>query len=146
MMRIMSVAVPCILLLSLVVAYVAGSASESSANEDESSRLLVVWTSGDRDVALKMVFMYAYNAKLNGWWDEVQLLVWGPSSKLLSVDEEVQEYIAKMKDEGVELNACKACADQYGVSDKLTALGLDVKYMGEPLTAMLKDGWTTVTF
>jgi hypothetical protein len=142
----MSMAVPCVLLLSLAVAYVAGNASESSANEDESSRLLVVWTSGDRDVALKMVFMYVYNAKLNGWWDEVQLLVWGPSSKLLSVDEEVQEYIAKMKDEGVELNACKACADQYGVSDRLTALGFDVKYMGEPLTAMLKDGWTTVTF
>ena len=145
-MRIMSMAVPCFLLLVLAVAYVAGNASESAANEDESSRLLVVWTSGDHDVALKMVFMYAHNAKLQGWWDEVQLLVWGPSSKLLSVDAELQEYIARMKDEGVELVACKACADQYGVSERLVELGLDVKYMGEPLTAMLKDGWTTITF
>ena len=35
----------------------------------EPSKLSVLCTSGDRDVALKMVFMYANNAKINGWWD-----------------------------------------------------------------------------
>ncbi len=118
----------------------------ASAQETEKSKLLVVWTSGDRDVALKMVFMYADNAKLRGWWDEVQLLVWGPSSKLLSTDTELQEYIGKMKKNGVILTACKACADQYGVSEALSGMGIDVKYMGVPLTEMLKSGWTTVTF
>ena len=112
----------------------------------ESTKLLVIWTSGDRDVALKMVFMYTYNAKLKGWWDEVQLLVWGPSSKLLSEDTELQEYIGKIKDTGVILTACKACADQYGVSNKLEEMGIDVKYMGVPLTEMLKTGWTTISF
>ena len=110
------------------------------------SKLLVVWTSGDRDVALKMVFMYTHNAKLNGWWDEVQLLVWGPSSKLLSVDTELQEYVKKMKDAGIILTACKACADSYGVSESLQNMGIDVKYMGVPLTEMLKTGWKTITF
>ena len=110
------------------------------------SKLLVVWTSGDRDVALKMVFMYTHNAKLNGWWNQVQLLVWGPSSKLLSVDKELQEYVKKMKDAGVILTACKACADSYGVSESLQNMGIDVKYMGVPLTEMLKTGWKTITF
>ena len=110
------------------------------------SKLLVVWTSGNRDVALKMVFMYTYNAKLNVWWDEVQLLVWGPSSKLLSVDTELQEYVKKMKDAGIILTACKACADSYGVSESLQNMGIDVKYMGVPLTEMLKTGWKTITF
>ncbi|MCP4726377.1 MAG: DsrE family protein [bacterium] len=125
---------------------------EESEGEDDDNgtptKLAVVWTSGDRDVALKMVFMYTYNAKKNGWWDdEVQLIVWGPSSKLLSEDEELQEYIKNMKNVGVEVLACKACADMYGVADKLTELGVEVKYMGQPLTDLLKDSeWEVVTF
>jgi hypothetical protein len=110
------------------------------------SKLLVIWTSGDRDVALKMVFMYTYNAKRNGWWDEINLLVWGPSSQLLSGDTELQEYIRKIKDIGVTLTACKACSDSYGVSETLEKMGVDVKYMGIPLTDMLKSGWTTISF
>jgi hypothetical protein len=112
----------------------------------EPSKLVVVWTSGDREVAIKMVYMYTYNAKKNGWWDNIRFIVWGPSSKLLSEDKELQEYTQKMKDVGVEVFACKACADMYGVSEKLEALGLDVKFIGKDLTEMLQGGWTHLTF
>jgi hypothetical protein len=54
-------------------------------------KLLMVWTSGEIEVAKKMVFMYSMNAKLHGWWDEVTLLVWGPSSRLLAGDADLQE-------------------------------------------------------
>ena len=110
------------------------------------SKLMVLWTSGDREVALKMVFMYTFNAKKRGWWDNIRFVVWGPSSKLLSGDEELQKGIKEMIKAGVEVQACKACADMYGVSDKLAALGIAVKYMGVPLTDMLKGGWTSLTF
>lgn len=33
-----------------------------------SDKLVILWTSGDREVALKMVFMYGLNAKVKGWW------------------------------------------------------------------------------
>jgi hypothetical protein len=46
----------------------------------------------------------------------------------------------------VELVACKACSDSYGVSDNLEELGVEVKYMGRPLTDMLKGDWAVVTF
>jgi hypothetical protein len=46
----------------------------------------------------------------------------------------------------VELFACKACADMYGVSDKLAKLGLEVKFIGEDLTKMLQGNWTSLTF
>ena len=59
-----------------------------------SKKLNVLWTSGDREVALKMVLMYSFNAKKRGWWDEVSLIVWGPSAKLLTEDPELQERIA----------------------------------------------------
>ena len=64
----------------------------------DSSKLCVVWTSADKDVAIKMVYMYTFNAKKNGWWDEVCLIVWGPSAKLLAGDEELQGRIAAMKE------------------------------------------------
>lgn len=102
-------------------------------------KLTVVWTSGDRDVAIKMVFMYTYNAKKNGWWKDITLLIWGPSSKLLSEDKEIQDYVKKMLEEGVHVMACKACADLYGVADKLTELGVKVKYAGVDLTNFIKE-------
>ncbi len=146
-MRILSVFVPLALAVMLSAVFLPGIAchAQDSINPDP-SRLLVVWTSGDRDVALKMVYMYTYNAKKNDWWDEVQLLVWGPSAKLLAEDAELKEYVGRMKKEGVILTACKACADSYGVSETLAELGIEVKYMGLPLTEMLKEGWTTITF
>ncbi len=49
--------------------------------------------------------------------------------------------------DGVRFEACKACADMYGVSDELSALGVDVKYMGEPLAKLLQDdGWDVLAF
>jgi hypothetical protein len=101
--------------------------------------LVVLWTSGDREVALKMVFMYTLNAKLKGWWEEVILIVWGPSARLLSQDEELREKIGQMRKGGIVLEACKACADLYGVTADLEALGIAVKYMGVPLSDYLKE-------
>ena len=112
----------------------------------DNDSLVILWSSGDKEVATKMVFMYALNAKKRNWWKSVTLIVWGPSSKLLSQDEELRAKVVEMKNEGINLEACKACADQYGVSDSLTALGIEVKYMGMPLTEYMKRGDHILTF
>lgn len=119
----------------------AAPAKKQIKNED---KLVVLWTSGDREVALKMAFMYTYNSKKFGWWDDITLVVWGPSAKLLAGDKELQEYIKKMLDAGIVVKACKGCADLYGVSDKLAELGIIVKYMGE-LTDYLKQNRKILT-
>ncbi len=108
--------------------------------------LVVLWTSGDKEVATKMVFMYTLNAKKMNWWKAVILIVWGPSAKLLSEDAELQKKITEMKNEGIKLEACKACADQYGVSSILENLGIEVKYMGVPLTDYIKGEHHILTF
>ncbi|PXV61138.1 hypothetical protein C8C78_14710, partial [Halanaerobium congolense] len=36
--------------------------------------------------------------------------------------------------------------DQYGVADDLAELGIDVKYMGEPLTDYIKSEANIITF
>ncbi len=112
----------------------------------DSQRLHILWTSGDRQVALKVVFMYAHNSLLKKWWNSVHLIVWGPSAKLLAEDMELQAGIKAMKASGVEVSACKRCADEFAVADCLLQLGVDVKYMGEPLTNILQDGEKLITF
>ena len=119
---------------------------DMSPRDDEGANQLIIWSSGDREVALKMVFMYAYNCKKNKWMDNVRLLVWGPSSKLLSEDKELQEDIKQLADVGVELWACKGCADLYNVGKKLEELGVNVHYTGKALADMQKSGWFVLTF
>lgn len=116
-------------------------------NQDQSGdHLLIVWTSGDPEVAHKMVFMYAYNAQKNGWWKQVTLLVWGPSARLSSEEEKIQASLKNMKEAGVELIACKGCSDQYGASAKLGEIGIDVKYAGTYLTDFIKSGKKILSF
>ena len=113
----------------------------------ESDKLAVLWTSGDADVAHKVCFMYTHAAKKQGWFKEVRLIVWGPSSRLLATDKTIQAAVKKMQTDKVVVEACQACADSYGVSDILRKLGVKVKYMGQPLTQMLKaDDYEVLTF
>lgn len=107
--------------------------------------LLVLWTSGDRDVALNMVLMYVYNAKANGWWKGLTLLIWGASPKLLAEDAEVQKKVVEIKDTGVRLIACKKCAENLGLVEKIEALGIEVFYTGEFLTDWIKSGKPVIT-
>lgn len=116
------------------------------AKENGPDKLVVIWSSADRDVAQKLVFMYTKNSKLRDWWEKVDLVIWGPSAKLITHDLELQEELEDLKAAGVELLACKACADMYGVSEKLEALGVEVIYMGTPLTDYLKSGCKVITF
>ena len=108
-------------------------------------KLVIIWTSGDKEVATKMVFMYTLNSKKFGWWEDITLVVWGPSQKLLTEDKELQEKIAEMKEAGITLRACKGCSDQYGISDQLENLGITAKYMGN-ITDFIKEGRHVLTF
>ncbi len=123
----------------------AGAAATALSSAAQPTRMVILWTSGDRDVAIRMAFMYAQAAQNNKWWDRVTLVVWGPSAKLLAEDEELQSAVRKMKTAGVKVQACIACANSYGVTPKLRALGVEVKGMGKPLTDMLQSGWTLVS-
>ena len=134
-------------LIIVLVIFVTFIVTDNFAQEKpETSKLAVLWTSGDPDVAHKVCFMYTHNAKKQKWFDEVTLIIWGPSSRLLSGDKDLQAKVNQMQTDGVIVKACKACADLYGVSDRLSQLGIEVKYMGQPLTEMLKTDYKVLTF
>jgi len=111
-----------------------------------SNSLVVIWSSNDRDVALQTVFLYVLNSRLKGWWEDVTLIVWGPSAELLSYDLELQMELEKIRAAGVKIQACRKCTDNYGVSDKLEELGIEVIYMGVPLTEYIREARHILTF
>lgn len=102
-------------------------------------KLNILWTTDNKDTVINMISMYSTNAKKQGWWKEVNVIIWGPSAKLVGEDAEIQNEVRKMLEAGVTIEACRACSDNHGVSEILENLNLDVKYMGEPLTAYLKN-------
>lgn len=110
------------------------------------SKLGIIWSSADPEVATHMLFMYAHNSKKRGWWQEVRLIVWGPSAKLLVENVELQEKLKEMAVDGVDIWACKACADKYGISEDLENLGINVVFVGEAFTQMLQSDWKVITF
>lgn len=111
-----------------------------------SDTLVVLWSSGDTDVAEKACLMYAHAAKKNNWFKEVILIVWGPSEKLLAENSKLKDKIAVMKKDGVIVEACIACSNMYGVTNDLKVCEVDVKGMGVPLTRYLKRGYKVVSF
>lgn len=109
-----------------------------------SEKLVVLWTSGDKEVAEKMVLMYTFNSKRFDWWKDITLVVWGPSQKVLVENKNIQEYVKKIMEQGIAVKACKGCSDMYGISERLEELGVEVKYMGE-ITDYMKEGRHVLT-
>jgi len=63
----------------------------------------------------------------------------------VSEDVNIQEKIKEALSAGVHITACKACADQLGVTDILEKMNIEVKYWGKPLTEILKTEGTLLT-
>lgn len=109
-------------------------------------KLLIVWSSGEIDVAKKLVLMYGSVILPRGYWDEAHLMVWGPSAKLLAENTEVQEMFTKVLETGVKASVCVVCSDGYGVTETLRELGAEPVHTGELFTQALKTDWKVVTF
>ncbi len=109
-------------------------------------KLLIVWSSGEIEVAKKLVLLYGSVALPRAYWDELHLMVWGPSAKLLAENAEVQTLFAKVLETGVKASVCVVCSDDYGVTEQLQMLGVEPTHTGELLTDALKSDWKVVTF
>jgi hypothetical protein len=112
---------------------------------EEKTRLYILWTSDNPVTAEKMVFMYAINSMVRGWWEEVSVILWGAPQLLVARDEGIRNKIAEAREAGVHVSACRACADQLGVTETLRDLGIEVLYWGDPLTRILKGGERLLT-
>jgi hypothetical protein len=108
-------------------------------------KLNILWTTDNKDTVFNMLSMYASNSVKYNWWDNVNVIIWGASAKLVGNDTQVQTEVMEMIARGVTVEACKSCSDNLGVSEKLIQLGVTVRYMGEALTGYLKSGEKIIT-
>lgn len=98
-----------------------------------------MWLSADKRAAADMALLYARDSLLNGWFDEVQLILWGPTVQTAAEDRDIQTEFELLRHLGCEIKACKACAIRYGVVKRLSELGITVDGMGEELTKLLRS-------
>lgn len=112
---------------------------------NESDELLILWTDNNKETAINMVFMYAENSMLKNWWEKVTLLIWGASSKLMSEDIDVQNYIKTLQNNKVRVIACKQCAENYNIVEKLKRQNIEVFYTGELLSNWIKNNKKIIT-
>jgi hypothetical protein len=110
----------------------------------QATNLAIVWSSGDRDVALHACLNYVENASKNKLFNEICLIVMGPSAKLLAQDEELQAKIELIIAGGTKVLASAESAAAYGASNKLKGLGIEVEPMDKPLANLMKDSGTKV--
>ena len=108
-------------------------------------KLNILWTTDNKDTVFSMLSMYSINSMTSKWWEQVNLIIWGASARLAGNDIQVQTEIREMINQGVSIEACKDCCDSFGVTDKLTKLGINVRYMGKSLTDYIKSGEKILT-
>jgi hypothetical protein len=112
---------------------------------EHENHLYILWTDDNPITADKMMFMYGINSLKNGWWEQVTIIVWGAAAQLASRHLVVQQRIQEALAAGAKLTACKACADQLGITESLEGQGIEVEYLGETLTEILRSGKTLLT-
>ncbi len=108
-------------------------------------KLHILWVNDNPTTAHNMVFMYGINALVQGWFDDVEIIIWGASTELVAKDKSIQDKIKEAIDSGVSVVACLACAKNVGAVEILESLSVDVKYMGVPLTQILKNNEKLIT-
>jgi hypothetical protein len=119
---------------------------ESKRRHIMATKVLVILASGDREVALEVGLVYPLNAIKNRWMDEVKLIIFGPSEKIAAHDMEVRGRLDELRKAGIEVMACKWCADRMKITAALEDAGIKVVYVGAIISQMLRDGWASLTF
>lgn len=119
-----------------------------------SDRIIVIISTAEAAKA-RTGAMYAVNALKHGWLEDVKLFFFGPAEELLLEDAELQQYVKAYQETERTPIACKFLADRAGsearddgrasrgphVSAAIAALGVDVQYVGKPISDLIKQGY-----
>ena len=89
--------------------------------------------------------MYAQRTMSEGWMDEVRVIFFGPSERLLVEDERIAQ-VAKEMGAVEKPIACKFISDRDGISEKIEGLGVKVDYVGTIISDFVKDGYVPMVF
>jgi len=100
---------------------------------------MIVWKSDNEIDIHNFIVPYAYNAIKQEWFDQVEMIIWGASQEVVANNSVIQQRVKNLIKNGIDVYACKMCADNINVSIVLSELGVNVKYTGDLLSDRLKD-------
>ncbi len=104
------------------------------------SKVIVIISSADEELIWTGIF-YATKGTRNSFMDDIRLVLWGPSERIISENNELQGMIREYQEFGNPVYACKTCSDRYDVSEKLEKLGYEVDYVGSIVSGWIKEGF-----
>ncbi|MDT8337416.1 MAG: hypothetical protein RQ856_06295 [Candidatus Izemoplasmatales bacterium] len=108
-------------------------------------KLVVLWKSDNLVDIEEMITPYIIASKKNKWWDEVEVIIWGASQKVVATDDEVKRKVALMMKQNINVYACKKCAEDLGIEKELSSQHINVMYTGELLTEFLQSDAKVIT-
>jgi hypothetical protein len=108
-------------------------------------KLNILWTTGNKNKVFSMLNMFASRSEKNDWWNDVNVIIYGASAKLVGTDKKVQVEIVDMISQGVNVEAFKDSCDNFGVTEKLIELGVNVRSMGKPMNEYIQSGQRILT-
>jgi hypothetical protein len=108
------------------------------------NRLCIVWKSDNPIDIHNFIIPYAYNAKVQEWFDDVHVIIWGASQEIVKEAPLIQERIKNLLKNNIHVYACMMCARNVEATAVLQSIGVDVQYTGDLLSEYLKDSDTEV--
>ncbi len=108
-------------------------------------KLVVIISTGEREKA-RTGLMYAINALLHGWMEDVKIIIFGPAEALIVEDKELQEKLQTYQDLGHEAVACRFLSDASDLSAKIEGIGVKVDYVGENISKLIKSGYVPMVW
>jgi hypothetical protein len=114
------------------------------AQGEVNTKLLVIISTSDKEEMLTAL-MYAGNAKKHGWMEDIKVVFFGPSEKLVVDDAEISTKVIEVASTGDSF-ACKAISDRDGISNNLERLGVRVEYVGPTISDFIKEGYAPMVW
>jgi len=107
-------------------------------------KILVVIATGDKDKALTGL-MYAKNALKREWLEDVKVVYFGSSERLMVEDADIASAAIEVTSLG-ETYACKAISDRENISERIDEMGVKVEYVGAIISEYVKQGYVPMVW
>lgn len=99
----------------------------------------ILWTTENRDVFIESIVPYVSRCFDQETEQDLVLIVWGSALEVLAEDENLQNKLASLIDEGLKVKTSRFLADQYEITERLTDLGIIIGTTDEILTKPLTE-------
>jgi hypothetical protein len=110
-----------------------------ASDKEHATKIDLLWTDEDRDVFTESIVPYSHRYLDGKSGTELNLIIWGPAVKLLAEDDQLQNKLASMIDKGLQVKTSQFLTDQYGVTEELTEIGVEVGKTKDVLTETLTE-------